>query len=203
MRKKFLYGLAASISMVSIGAYAEDANNTALTTKGYVDAGLKYVYDAAKGDISNLQNALSDGNGGLIDVGDLANTVGTAGTGENPGTGLVGAVEGLQDTVGDSTDGLVKDVADLQTAVGDANNGLIKKVNDLESSSIVYTPGDGIKVTPGATSSDPSTIELDIENVQNNTTYVFKTDGTGNGTWQAMEIESTWNDGDFESLLNP
>lgn len=203
MKKSVLYSLIASVSMVSIGAYAEDANSTALTTKGYVDAGLKYVYDAAKGDITSLQTALSDGNGGLIDVGDLADTVGVAGTGGNPGTGLVGAVESLQDTVGDSTDGLVKDVTDLQTAVGDANNGLIKKVNDLESSSIVYTPGDGIAVTAGANPGDPATISLDLGTTSANTTYVYKTDNSGVGSWQEMEIESTWSDSDFENTLNP
>lgn len=211
MKKSVLYSLMASVSMFSIGAHAEDASPSALTTKGYVDTGLKYVYDSIKGDvnnvqgdITNLQTALSDGNGGLIDVGDLKTAVGDS------NSGLVKAVSdntsdisALETTVGDNTGGLVKDVADLKTTVGDNTAGLVKRVNDLESSSIVYTAGDGIKVTPGATSSDPSTIELNINNAQNNTTYVYKTDNSGNGTWQAMEVETTWSDTDFESLLNP
>lgn len=235
MKKSVLYSLMASVSMFSIGAHAEDASPSALTTKGYVDTGLKYVYDSIKGDvtnvqgdITNLQTALSDGNGGLIDVGDLKDSVGTAGVGNTPGTGLIGDVEALQDTVGDSnsglvkdvadntsdisalettvgdnTGGLVKDVADLKTAVGDNTAGLVKRVNDLESSSIVYTAGDGIKVTPGATSSDPSTIELNINNAQNNTTYVYKTDNSGNGTWQAMEVEDSWNPEFLTTPANP
>lgn len=217
MKKSVLYSLMASVSMFSIGAYAEDASTSALTTKGYVDTGLKYVYDSIKGDVTNvqgnitdIQNALSDGNGGLVDVGDLANTVGTAGSQGNPGTGLIGNVEALQDTVGDLNSGLVKAVSDntsdisaLETTVGDANGGLVKRVNDLETSSIVYTAGDGIKVTPGATSSDPSTIELNINNAQNNTTYVYKTDNSGNGTWQAMEVEDSWNPGFLTTPANP
>ena len=155
--------------MFSIGAYATDpvadADSSALTTKGYVDAGLKYVYDTAKGDINTVQG----------DITLLQNTVGAPANGANPATGLV------------------KDVADLQNAVGDSSSGLVKRVNDLESSSIVYTAGDGIKVTPGTTASDPSTIGLNINNAQNNTTYVFKTDSNGNGTWQAMEVENSWN----------
>lgn len=197
MKKSVLYSLMASVSMFSIGAYAEDASTSALTTKGYVDTGLKYVYDAIKGDvtdvqgdITNLQTALSDGNGGLVDVGDLANTVDDNTT----------AIDALETAVGNDSAGLVKDVADLKTTVGDNTAGLVKRVNDLETSSIVYTAGDGIKVTPGETSSDPSTIELNINNAQNNTTYVYKTDNSGNGTWQAMEVEDSWNPG---FLTNP
>ena len=187
MKNSILYSLVASISMFSIGAYATDpvadADSSALTTKGYVDAGLKYVYDTAKGDIDTVQG----------DITLLQNTVGAPANGANPATGLVKDVADLQNAVGDSSDGLVKDVTDLKNTVGDSSSGLVKRVNDLESSSIVYTEGDGIKVTQGATASDPSTIGLDINNAQNNTTYVFKTDSNGNGTWQAMEVENTWN----------
>lgn len=211
MKKSVLYSLMASVSMFSIGAHAEDASPSALTTKGYVDTGLKYVYDSIKGDVNNvqgditdLQTALSDGNGGLIDVGDLKTAVGDS------NSGLVKAVSdntsdisALETAVGDNTGGLVKDVADLKTAVGDNTAGLVKRVNDLESSSIVYTAGDGIKVTPGATSSDPSTIELNINNAQNNTTYVYKTNGSGVGTWQAMEVEDSWNPGFLTTPANP
>lgn len=200
MKKSVLYSLMASVSMFSIGAYAEDASTSALTTKGYVDTGLKYVYDSIKGDVTNvqgnitdIQNALSDGNGGLVDVGDLADTVDDNAT----------AIGALETAVGNNSAGLVKDVADLKTTVGDNSAGLVKRVNDLETSSIVYTAGDGIKVTPGATSSDPSTIELNINNAQNNTTYVYKTNGSGVGSWQAMEVEDSWNPGFLTTPANP
>lgn len=235
MKKGVLYSLLTSLAVFSTAAYAEDASTSALTTKGYVDSGLKYVYDSIKGevtdvqgDITNLQTALSDGNGGLVDVSDLKDTIGTAGVGNTPGTGLIGDIEALQDTigdangglvkdvadntsdisaletkVGDNTSGLVKDVADLKTTVGDSTAGLVKRVNDLESSSNVYTAGDGIAVTAGANQGDPATISLDLGTTTANTTYVYKTDANGDGSWQAMEVETTWSDTDFESLLNP
>lgn len=219
MNKRVLYGLMASVSMFSIAAYADpapvaDASNSALTTKGYVDTGLKYVYDSiqgdvnnVQGDITNLQTALSDGNGGLVDVSDLKDAIGTAGAGNTPGTGLIGDVEALQDTIGDANGGLVKDVADntsdisaLETTVGDNTGGLVKRVNDLENSSIVYTAGDGIAVTAGANQGDPATISLDLGTTSASTTYVYKTDANGVGTWQAMEVEDSWNPG---FLTNP
>ena len=196
MKKSMLYTLIASMSMTAFAAHAEDASTNALTSKGYVDDGLRYVYDVANGTkngaVKDIQTALSDGNGGLVDVGDLADTVDDNAT----------AIGALETAVGDNNGGLVKDVADLKTTVGNASSGLVKRVNDLEQSSIVYSAGDGIAVTPGATSSDPSTIGLNISNVQNNTTYVYKTNGSGVGTWQAMEVETTWSDSDFESLFN-
>ncbi len=218
MKKRVLYGLMASVSMFSIAAYADpapvaDASNSALTTKGYVDTGLKYVYDSiqgdvnnVQGDITNLQNALSDGNGGLIDVGDLQDAIGTAGSGNTPGTGLTGAVEELQDTIGTAGvgntpgTGLTGDVEALQDTVGDNTAGLVKRVNDLENSSIVYTAGDGIAVTAGANQGDPATISLDLGTTSASTTYVYKTDANGAGTWQAMEVEDSWNPG---FLTNP
>lgn len=204
MKKKVLYSLMVSVSALSVAAYADpvpDATSSALTTKGYVDAGLKYVYDVANGTsngaVKDLQNALKDESGNLIDVSDLADAVDDNAT----------AIGALETAVGDANNGLVKAVADntsdisaLETTVGNASSGLVKRVNDLESSSIVYTAGDGIAVTPGANASDPSTIGLNISNVQNNTTYVYKTNGSGVGTWQTMEVEDSWNPG---FLTNP
>ena len=209
MKKSVLYGLMTSLTVFSIAAYADpvaDASSSALTTKGYVDTGLKYVYDAIQGDvtnvqgnITNLQTALSDGNGGLIDVGDLKDAVGTAGSGNTPGTGLTGDIEALQDTIGTAGSGntpgtgLTGDIEALQTTVGDNTSGLVKRVNDLESSSVVYTAGDGIAVTAGANQGDPATISLDLGTTTANTTYVYKTDANGDGSWQALEVEDSWN----------
>lgn len=183
MKKKILYGLVASLSMVSAGAYATDASENAVTTKGYVDAGLKYVYKVANGTengaVKNINEALSDGNGGLINVGDLKVKIGAKGTGGAEGTGLAGDVQSLEKTIGDE------------------NSGLVKKVNTLAASSKTYDAGDGIKVTAGANEGDPATIGLDV-NTSANTTYVFKTDANGTGTWQALEVEDDWD----EAFLN-
>ena len=141
MKRNFLCGLIASVSMISIGAYADNDDN-ALTTKKYVNDGLEYVYKVASG--------ISDG-----------------------------AVKSLQTIVGNAAD--------------PANNveatGLVKRVTDLENSN-GYTAGTGIKVTPG-TGDNPSTIGLDVT-TSANTTYVFKTDANGAGTWSEMEVADTW-----------
>jgi len=163
MKRNFLCGLIASVSMISIGAYADpvpDASSAALTTKGYVDDGLKYVYKVASG--------ISDGA-----VKSLQTIVGNAADPANnvEATGLVGDVEALQKTVGNETSGLVKRVTDLEESNG-------------------YTAGTGIKVTPG-TGDNPSTIGLDVT-TSANTTYVFKTDANGAGTWSEMEVADTW-----------
>ncbi|MBQ6027508.1 MAG: hypothetical protein IJL21_03095 [Alphaproteobacteria bacterium] len=161
MKRNFLCGLIASVSMISIGAYADpvpDASSAALTSKGYVDDGLKYVYKVASG--------ISDGA-----VKSLQNIVGAPANGSDPATGLVGDVEALQKTVGNETSGLVKRVTDLENSNG-------------------YTAGTGVKVTPG-TGDNPSTIGLDVT-TSANTTYVFKTDANGAGTWSEMEVADTW-----------
>lgn len=206
MNKKLLYTLIAFISMISFQAYAtgEDADPSALTTKGYVDTGLKYVYDSIKGDvnnvegdITNLQNALGDGNGGLINVGnlqddidglsddvdDLQTVVGSPADGNNPATGLIG-------TVGDANSGLVKDVNDLKTTVGNASSGLVKRVNELEAASQEYVEGTGIDISENA--QGKNVVSLDLGTTQNSTTYVFKTNAQGVGSWQALEVENSW-----------
>lgn len=202
MKKSFAYGLAMSVSALSIGAYAapgDDASSAALTTKGYVDTGLKYVYDSAKGDITNLQttvgapaNGVNPATGLVGDVADLQTTVGTPSDGINPGTGLVGEIAALTEDVDDLAD----DVSDLQTAVGDANSGLIKKVNDLESASQTYNAGAGVAVTAGANAGDPATISLALPNNPTaGASYVFKPNNNGGGTWETIEVEDTWDPG--------
>lgn len=190
MKKSFVYGLVMSVSIFAINAYADpvvDASASAVTTKGYVDAGLKYVYKVANGTengaVKNINEALSDGNGGLINVGDLKDKIGAKGTGGAAGTGLAGDVQSLEKTI------------------GDANSGLVKKVNDLAASSNVYTAGDGIKVTEGANEGDPATIGIALpNNAENGVQYVFQSDGNGGGSWVALEVENSWNPG---FLTNP
>ena len=174
MKRNFLCGLIASVSMISIGAYADNDDN-ALTTKKYVNDGLEYVYKVANGTlpgtVQNLQNIVGAPANGSDPATGLIGDIGTVGEGNTPGTGLKGAVQSLQSTVGNSTSGLVKRVADLENSNG-------------------YTAGTGIKVTPG-TGDNPSTIGLDVT-TSANTTYVFKTDANGAGTWSKMEVADTW-----------
>lgn len=177
MKKSMMCGLMMSVSLFSISAYAADGDN-ALTTKKYVNDGLSFVYGVANGTengaVKDIKAALSDGNNGLINVGNLANAVGAKGTGGATGTGLAGEVQSLQNTIGDAT------------------NGLVKKVNDLEASSNVYTAGTGVVVTPGE-NDDPTTIGIAVpSNAQNGAKYVFQSNGAGGGTWTQMEVADTW-----------
>lgn len=171
MKKKLLYGLIASISMLSVGAYADpvdtpaanaDVSDSAFTTKGYVDTGLKYVYKVATGaengavktlqqTVGGMQTALSDGNGGLIDVGDLSDKIGN-------------------ETMGTTAQTVTGAIKELKGAIADQD----------------YTGGTGIDVSGNK-------VGLDIDSPQNNTTYVFKTDANGHGTWQPLEVENEWN----------
>lgn len=102
MKRNFLCGLIASVSMISIGAYADpvpDASSSALTTKGYVDDGLKYVYKVANGTlpgtVQNLQSIVGAPASGNDPATGLVGAIGTAGSGNTPGTGLTGDVEAL------------------------------------------------------------------------------------------------------------
>ena len=212
MNKKLMCGLVLSVSLFSISAYAADGDD-ALTTKKYVNDGLSFVYGVANGtadgavktlkqqvgdsttglikDVADVQNALSDGNNGLVNVGDLANAVGAKGTGGATGTGLAGEVQSLQNTVGDSNTGLRKDVADLQ-----------QTVSTLQSNSKTYNAGAGLEVTPGATDKDPSTISVKLpDGAQNGENYVFQANSNG-GTWTKMEVASEWSTSDFLNGIN-
>ena len=162
MKKGFLYGLIASVSVFSIAAYADpvaDADSSALTTKGYVDTGLKYVYDAIKGDVGDVQG----------DITNLQNTVGNTDMGTNADT-ITGAISELNSAV---------------QQLGTPNQ---------------YTDGDGIKVTPGANQSDPSSIGLDLPSNPSAGSYVYKIDANGDGTWAPIEVEDSWDPG---FLTNP
>lgn len=180
------------MSMISIGAYAapgDDASTSALTTKGYVDAGLKYVYDVAEG----TENGT---------VKTLKSTVGNAALGTSAQT-VTGAINELNTTIngdGVNSDGLVgdvadlsDDVADLQDALGDGNGNLIdvstlkETVDGLSANSAIDGANTGVRISD-------KKIQLDVGNASN-TTYVYKTDSNGNGTWQAMEVEDSWNPG--------
>ena len=173
MKKRAVFSGVMALLVGSSAAWADD--NTTLTTKNYVDSGLRAVYDVAK----DASDAIGDANSGLIkDVNDLKDTVGDS------TDGLVKAVDDLETTVGDANSGLVKDVDDLQTTVGDANSGLVKKVNDLENTvGATYTGGVGISVD--------SNNQIGLEGLTgatDNKTYVFK-----NGQWVELETVNNWN----------
>ena len=204
MKKIVFSGFMASVLMASSAAFA-DESATALTTKNYVDSGLRAVYRVAtgaeNGAVKDLQTTVGkagtgdEASTGLVgDVEALQDAIGTAGTGGNAGTGLTGNVESLQSDVGDLQD----DVTALQTTVGTSASGLVKDVadlqsavDDLEAASQEYVAGTGINITENAQGKNE--VGLDISNPVNGASYVFK-----DGAWSVLEIENTWSD----SVLN-
>lgn len=207
MNKKLMCGLMMSVSLFSISAYAADGDD-ALTTKKYVNDGLSFVYGVANGTengaVKTLKQQVGDSTTGLIkDVAGLQSAVGDGTT-----TGLIKDVNDLKETVGDDTTGLSKDVADVQGALSDGQGGLIdvgtlqETVSTLQSNSKTYSAGAGIKVTPGATENDPSTISVKLpDGAQNGENYVFQADSNG-GTWTKMEVASEWSTSDFLGGMN-
>ena len=177
MNKKLLYSLMASLSMISVGAYAapiSDDSTAALTTKGYVDTGLKYVYDSIKGDVTNVEG----------DVTDLQTIVGHEADPEHEisASGLVKDVADLQNDV----DGLADDVDDLQDAVGTAGQD--------------NTPGTGLTGRVEALEDTITTLDsLGTDNLQANKKYILQTNAQGEGSWSEIEVESTWNATAFEN----
>ena len=115
MKKNVLYGLSAVVLMFSGSAYANpvsDDNNTALTTKGYVDAGLKYVYDSIKGEVTDVEGDIVDLQ---TDVSTLQNKIGNSSMGTNDPTvtGAIGEIESRVDAVESDIDGLKTTVETL------------------------------------------------------------------------------------------
>ena len=170
MKKTLTSGLVLSM-LIGVGSALADEAATALTTKNYVDTGLKAVYGVAH----SASTILGDSNEGLVkDVIDL------------------------ETTVGDNEGGLVKGVSDLKTTVGDNEGGLVKKVTDLETtvqtleaatdSDTIYTAGTGISID----SADNNAVAVaglaaTTEAANQDKKYIYQ-----NGVLTALDVENTW-----------
>lgn len=140
MKKMLTGSLVMVVLFATANAFADDPNAGKLTTKGYVDAGLDYLYQTKQDKItsqSKLDSDLVDDTNSTThkfvsqsektqittnatDIGTLQTTIGTAGTGGAVGTGLVGRIETLeQSSTPGAISGLQSDVADLQSDVSD------------------------------------------------------------------------------------
>ncbi len=183
--KILLFGVTMSVLATHAAFAASEAD---LTTRGYVDGGLSFVYkkaaDAdAKADAAQTAAEAADAKATTAqnDVADLKSVVGAAADGQTPATGLVGDVVELQG-----------DVTDLQ-----------ETVSGLQAASKTYTSGTGITVTAGQGNA-PSTINLDLDNPTNGTSYVFQSDGNGGGTWTALPaITGSWSADDAARIIAP
>lgn len=179
-RKILLFGVTMSV-LATHAAFA--AGEADLTTRGYVDGGLSFVYKKA----ADAQTAAEAADTKAEAVDDRVDAL------EN----VVGATEsaGLQGAVGT----LQGDVGTLKTDV----NTLQGTVSQLQAASKTYTSGTGITVTAGQ-SNAPSTINLDLDNPTNGTSYVFQSDGNGGGTWTALPaITGSWSADDAARIIAP
>ena len=211
MKKVMLTGLMGT--MLAVPAFAADTST--VTTKNYVDDGLRAVYKASKTYTDTALGTLP------TDVANLKTTVNGDGTAANPGLNKIvngdGTNLGLNEIVkgnGTTTTGLVGDIAALQQTVGDATTAgtLAYKVNQLESSSTVYTAGNGINIDTANDNTisvkageglavDSTTKNITIDGLattkaSGNTDkmYVYK-----NGALTEMPVVDTWDtDFDFE-----
>lgn len=170
--KILLFGVTMSV-LATHAAFA--AGEADLTTRGYVDGGLSFVYkkaaDAdAKADTAQTAAEAADTKAEAVDdrVDALENVVGAT-----ESAGLRGEVKTLKETV-----------------------------NNLPAAK-TYTSGTGIVVTPGV-DNNPSTINLNLDNPTNGTSYVFQSDGNGGGTWTALPaITGSWSADDAARIIAP
>ena len=188
MKKTVFFGFMASMLIATGAALADSA---ALTTQGYVNAGLKAVYkavDDVKADkttvdtlndtVSTLSGVITDANSGLAtraaqaDLTELANAV------NNETTGLASKASAASVNTLTQT---VNNKADSTTVTA-----LQQQVNNLSSSvdGISYTGQAGIAVD-----NDTNTIGLQIEDYDASKVYVYK-----NGAWTALDVNATFPD---------
>ena len=200
MKKSIIYGMIASISMISATAYADpvsDDATAALTTKGYVDSGLKYVYDvatgASNGAVSAIQTALDDGNGNLIDVSTIQDEIGNySDTANNiQASGLKGDIEALDDAIGTATSG------------NTPGTGLTGRVEDLEDQVGTGSLSTQSQTLTGAVNELKDTIDtldsLGTDNLDPNKKYILQTDANSEGSWSEIAIEDSWSNIAFET----
>lgn len=174
MTKRLVFsGTMASVLMYSCAAFAT-SQATDLTTRGYVDDGLSFVYQKAKAaddKIGTKGDANTVASGLAGDVAALENAVGSPAVGNNAATGLRG------------------DIATLQTNVGN----LQTTVSGLQAASQTYVDGAGITVTAGAEEGDPSSVGLDLPaGAVDGASYVFQSDGDGGGSWIQLSVTDSW-----------
>ncbi len=170
--KILLFGVTMSVLATHAAFAASEAD---LTTRGYVDGGLSFVYKKAEAADTKADAAQT--------AAEAADTKAT--TAQNDVAGLktvVGATE---------SEGLRGEVKTLKETV------------DNLPAAKTYTSGTGITVTAGQGNA-PSTINLDLDNPTNGTSYVFQSDGNGGGTWTALPaITGSWSADDAARIIAP
>ena len=163
--------------------------------------------------ISSSQTSSSGGGSGSSSTSDLERRITNLETEISTKQGILRSGEGID--VSGTTISVSEEIANLpttmseisqevdslQSALSDGDGGLISvsdlqsTVNELEAASQIYQAGNGIKVTASAIQGNPATIGLDLPNNLSRGAYVYSIDSNGNGTWQLLEVENSWNPG--------
>jgi len=166
MKNVTFTGIMASILMTTGATFAATAD-ASLTTKGYVDAGLKAVYTTAHAaDVTASANASS--------IASLQSAVNQNAS----------AIEGLQSSVSNNASA----IEDLQSSVSEnasAITSLQSTVNAIDTTP--YTFENGVKVD-----SATNTVGLDVT-AEEGKMYVFKGGADSSASWEELEVTSVWN----------
>jgi len=109
MKKVLCVGLIVTALTTGVSAMAVVDENS-LTTKGYVDSGLRAVYQVAK---------------------DAENAIGTASNGENTGTGLIGRIENLESAAG--TNGSLQQLIGATSDGVNPGSGILGDIETLQN----------------------------------------------------------------------
>lgn len=187
MKKIVLSGFMASMLMLPVAALADGettGSSTPLTTKNYVDDGLRAVYKASKTYTNTALGTLP------TDVANLKTTINGDGTAANPGLDKIingdGTNLGLNDIIkGDGTTanpGLINDVAALDTQINGTNGladdiaALDTQINGNGTTTGLADDVDTLKNTIGDATTE-GTLAYKVEQLQSSST-VYK---AGNG----------------------
>ena len=167
MRKLLTSFIVLAMFIGAGAAFADDT--TALTTKNYVDSGLRAVYNVA----ADAQER----------VGTLTTTVNNINTTVN---GHTTDITNLQNTVGDENSGLVQQV---NTNIENIES-LQDQIDALEAASSDTTYSAGTGITISGQNNAVSVTGLDTTTESGNTTkrYVYQ-----NGVLTELEVANTWN----------
>jgi len=165
MKNVTFTGIMASILMTTGATFAATAD-ASLTTKGYVDAGLKAVYTTAHAaDVTASANASS--------IASLQSAVNQNAS----------AIEGLQSSVSNNASA----IEDLQSSVSEnasAITSLQSTVNAIDTTP--YNFGNGVTVD------DSNNVGLNVT-AEEGKMYVFKGGANSSASWQELEVTSVWN----------
>ena len=163
-----------STTVVATGTTGMVANP--LTTKYYVDSGLKYVYDQLSTSTGNNASNISSIQGDISDIQDDISDIETDVSGIKDDIGTMG---NLGVTVDDGNGGTT--TADNLV---DAINAVNAKADAASGAANSYTAANGVQIDANK---EITLKGVPDDNVTNNKMYVFK-----NGEFQEMPVINQW-----------